>query len=254
MNIGILGTGIIASALVRGFCTAGTSHHFFLSPRNAEKAAGLSAAFPENVTVCEDNQQVVDNSQLVWLCLIPRMAEEILAPLKFRPEQDVLSIMSDHTIEHVRTMVGEVGRVWRMVPLPFAAMHIGPIAYFPKDEDIDSVFQPLGKVISMEKEGELSVISGLTGIMSAYYMLIHETVQFGVSQGLPQTAALEYMTSFYEALDIKARSHEGGDIYGLAYEMTPGGLNEMALKHILSEDGYKPWTDALQKVMDRLNK
>ena len=36
--------------------------------------------------------------------------------------------------------------------------------------------------------------------------------------------------------------------------MTPGGLNEMALKSILESDGYKPWIEALRKIMDRLDK
>lgn len=256
MNIGILGTGIIASALVNGFCTADNKSdiHFYLSPRNAEKAAALKNAYPDMISVCTSNQEVIDNSEMVFLCLIPRMAEEILKDVKFRPEQKVLSIMSDHSIAKVQSMIGNVGKIWRMVPLPFAAMHVGPIAYFPHDEEIDSLFVPLGNLIAVGKESELSVISGLTGLMSAYYMLVHETVEFGIKQGLSRRTSTDYMTAFYEALDIKARAFDGADLKELAYEMTPGGLNEMALKSILEADGYTPWTDALQKVMDRLNK
>ena len=256
MNIGVLGTGIIASALVNGFCTAESKApiHFYLSPRNAEKAAALKAAYPDMITVCGSNQEVVDSSEMVFLCLIPRMAEEILKDVKFRPEQKILSIMSDHSIEKVLSMTGKVEKIWRMVPLPFAAMHVGPIAYFPEDKEIDRLFAPLGNLIAVGKESELSVISGLTGLMSAYYMLVHETVEFGISQGLSRRTSIDYMTAFYEALDIKARAFDGADLKELAYEMTPGGLNEMALKSILGADGYTPWTDALQMVMDRLNK
>ncbi len=257
MNIGILGTGVIASALVDGFCTDDKSRsgmHFYLSPRNAENAARLKAAYPDNVTVCNTNQEVVDNAEWVFLTLIPRHAEAILSELRFRPEQKILSIMSDHSLEKVESMTGPVAKKLRMVPLPFAAMHIGPIAYFPYDEEIDSMFSPLGQMITVDKESELSIISGLTGLMSAYYMLIHETTKFGMQMGLSQRTAIDYMTGFYEALDVKARAREDGDIYDLAYEMTPGGLNEMALKSILEADGYRPWLDALGKVMDRLNK
>lgn len=257
MNIGILGTGVIASALVDGFCTDAESRsrlHFYLSPRNADRAQRLKDAYPDAVTVCKDNQEVVDNSEWVFLTLIPRHAEGILAELRFRPEQKILSIMSDHSIEKVGAMTGPVAKILRMVPLPFAAMHIGPIAYFPHDKEIESLFAPLGRMITMEKESELSVISGLTGLMSAYYMLIHETTKFGMERGLSQRTSIDYMTGFYEALDIKARAREDGDIYDLAYEMTPGGLNEMALKSILEADGYQPWIDALRKIMDRLDK
>jgi len=256
MNIGILGTGIIASSIVNGFCTdpgSAANLHFNLSPRNAEKAATLKASYPDNITVCSSNQEVIDNSEWVFITLLPRHADEVLSGLKFRADLKVLTIMSDFFIDKVAELVGPVQKIVRMVPLPFAAMHIGPIAYFPTDQEIADMFSPLGKMIALEKESEISIISGLTGLMSAYYMLVHETTKFGMEQGLSQKASIEYMTSFYEALDIKARAKEDGDLYELAYEMTPGGLNEMALKSILAEDGYQPWINALQKVMDRLN-
>lgn len=256
-NIGVLGTGVIASALVDGFCKdpkSAASMHFYLSPRNADKAARLAADYPESVTVCASNQEVVDAAQWVFICLIPRQAEEILSQLSFRSEQKILSIMSDHSIEKVLSMTGPAAKCLRMVPLPFAAMHIGPIAYFPQDDEVSTMFSPLGNMIALEREAELSVISGLTGIMSAYYMLIHETAKFGQAQGLSPRVSVDYMTGFFEALDIKARAREDCDIHDLAYEMTPGGLNEMALKSLLEADAYQPWIDALQKVMDRLNK
>lgn len=257
MKIGILGTGVIASSLVTGFCTspeASGKHHFFLSPRNSEKAAKLKALYPDQVSVCQRNQEVIDSSDWVFLTLLPRHAEDVLSGLSFRPEQKILNIMSDFFIDKVAALTGPVAKIERMVPLPFAAMHIGPIAYFPEDEEIREMFSPLGKTIAVGKESELSIISGLTGIMSAYYMLLHETTKFGMEQGLSQRTSIDYMTEFFEALDVKARAREDGDLYDLAYEMTPGGLNEMALKSLLEDNAFKPWTDALGKVMDRLNK
>jgi len=256
MNVGILGTGTISSAIVTGFCTseAGKTLTFYLSPRNAEKAEALKTAYPDQVTVCPDNQTVVDRSDWVFLTLLPGHGEAVLKGLNFRPEQKILTIMSDHSIARISGWIGPVSRIIRMVPLPFAAMHIGPIAYFPRDPEIEDLFGPLGKLIPVDREAELSVISGLTGIMSAYYMLIHETVGFGIEQGLSARTSLDYMSGFFEALSVKAGAKEDLDIYGLAYEMTPGGLNEMALKSILADDGYQPWISALQKVMDRLNK
>jgi len=58
LNIGIIGTGIIASAVVKGFCIKETGHRFFLSPRNAQRAARLAEEFAE-VMVCKSNQEVV---------------------------------------------------------------------------------------------------------------------------------------------------------------------------------------------------
>ncbi len=255
MKIGIIGTGTIASALVQGFCSLqqpGCRLEFALSPRNREKAAALAEAFPGQVMVCSSNQQVVDVSEWVFLTVIPRMADDILAPLHFRPEQKILTIMSDHPIHRVREWTGDVAKIVRMVPLPFAAMHIGPIAIFPKDEETERLFAPLGKVISLEKEEALSVISAQTAVMSAFYHLIHDTTEWGAEHGLSKEASLDYMTAFYEALSHKAALAPDGDVKALAYEMTPGGLNEMTLRFLLEKDAFRLWRDALDKVWVRL--
>ena len=64
MKIGVIGTGVIASAMVTGFCDWECEHEFVLSPRNAEKSAALAAKYP-NVTVAKDNQDVLDNCETV---------------------------------------------------------------------------------------------------------------------------------------------------------------------------------------------
>ena len=268
-KIGILGTGTIASALVQGFCTSDTAPdlHFFLSPRNAEKAASLATLYPEQVTVCHSNQEVLDQSEWVFLTVIPRLADEILSPLIFREDHRILTIMSDHAIEKVLDWTGPVAKIVRMVPLPFAAMHIGPIAITPYDEEVSDLFTPLGQVISVDTEEKLSVISALTAVMSSYYHLLYDVSLWGAKQGLPPEVSLDYTSAFFSALNQKAclripdpsGTAPDGDailvhVRELAYEMTPGGLNEMALKHILGQDGCRIWCDALDAVMDRLRR
>lgn len=256
-HIGVLGVGTISSALITGFLTdpgSASRMHFYLSPRNAQKAAKLGQRFPEHITICDSNQDVVDASERVFLTVLPRDGEAVISPLSFRPEQKILTIMSDHPVERVLSWTGEVAEIVRMVPLPFAAMHIGPIAIYPANAGIREMFAPLGDVIELDEQNELSVISAQTAIMSAFYHLIYDTVSWGTAQGLPKEASLRYMTSFYEALSVKARGAENGDVRALAYEMTPGGLNEMALKSILAGDGFRIWTKALDEVMERLKR
>jgi len=93
MRIGIIGTGIIASAIVTGFCTKKIGHLFFLSPRNAEKAAALAAEFPE-VKVCASNQEVIDNSDWVFICL-RKNGFGALNEIKFRRNQKVINMAAE---------------------------------------------------------------------------------------------------------------------------------------------------------------
>ena len=62
MRLGFIGTGTITTAMVTGLCTAAeTPEHILVSPRNAERAAGLAEAFTQ-VAVAKDNQEVIDGS------------------------------------------------------------------------------------------------------------------------------------------------------------------------------------------------
>ena len=78
-SYGVLGVGSIATAIVTGLCDGVVEPpEILLSPRNAERAAELAARFP-SVRVAMDNQQVVDDSDVVVVCLLPTHAAEVLA-------------------------------------------------------------------------------------------------------------------------------------------------------------------------------
>lgn len=262
-NIGVIGVGTIAYALVEGFCTAldvdlasplsAGNLHFMLSPRGAIKSAALAETYPDRVTVCQTNQEVIDRSDWVFLTILPRDADEILSPLHFHPEQKILSIMSDHSIEKVREWTGPTAKTIRMVPLPMSALHIGPIAYTPADPEIREMFSPLGQLIELSNQEQLSVISALSAVMSPFYRVLYETSAWGTSQGLPESAAIDYMTSFFEGICVRTRTERDIEsVKLLSEEMTPGGLNEMAYNTMEQDDAFASWSRALSEVMKRL--
>ena len=257
MKIGILGTGQISSALVEGFCTNAVSKeklHFYLSPRNRERAAALQAAYPKHVTVCASNQAVLDSApDWVILALLPRDTEDILKPLRFRPEQKLVSLISDHPLEQIQAWAGTTAKAVRMVPLPFAALHMGPIAYYPPYAEIHALIQPLGQLIELDSEAALNTILTLTALMSPFYLLIHETAEWGKQHGMTDAAAVGYLTSFFEALSVMAQQAPNSNaVAQLCYDTTSGGLNEMAYRTIRERGGYQIWREALDAVLERL--
>jgi pyrroline-5-carboxylate reductase len=74
MTYGIIGVGSIAAAIVTGLCEqAQDAPSIVLSPRNASRAADLAARFP-TVHVAQSNQDVIDGSSVLILCLRPQEA------------------------------------------------------------------------------------------------------------------------------------------------------------------------------------
>src|SRR3546814_5110849 len=80
-RLGFIGTGTIAAAIVAGLALSG-EEPILLSPRNADIAARLSARF-SHVGVANDNQAVLDQTDLVILAVRPPIADSVLEDLKF---------------------------------------------------------------------------------------------------------------------------------------------------------------------------
>ena len=254
MDIGFVGTGVITSALVTGFSSgADRPHRIHLSPRNAERAAALARRFP-NVTVEASNQEVLDRSEWVVLAVVPALGEEVVRPLSFRSDHRVVNLMATRKLPEIAGWIGRTRTLVHLVPLPFAAQRIGPIALYPNDEDAAALFAPLGHVVAVDDPARVEVLAAITALMASYHLLLWEVVKWSEAEGLSPKEALEYTTAFFEALSRQAREEEGGDVGRLAAEMTPGGLNEMAQRSIRERGGFEPWVRALGPVLARLRK
>lgn len=254
VNIGFIGTGVISSALVKGFCYGkDLDHKIYVSPRNAERAAALAADF-ENVAVAGSNQEVLDRSEWVVLAVVPKFGEEIIRPLSFREDHRVINLMSDRKLPEIASWIGKTRTLVHMVPLSFAAIRTGPIAIYPNDRDVAELFAPLGDIIGVDNVSQIEAIAAITGLMSSYYRLLWEIVKWGEGEGLSSKEATSYTAAFFEALSFRVRHTEGGELCRLAEEMTPGGLNEMALLSIQEQGGFEPWINTLDPIITRLRK
>lgn len=111
MRIGILGLGTIATALVKGI--ADDDHILTVSRRNAENAADLCGTFA-NVSVA-DNQEVVDNSDALFIGLTDNVYRDALSALRFRADQMVISLMAG---PEMAELVAPATLSARMIPLP----------------------------------------------------------------------------------------------------------------------------------------
>lgn len=252
MVIGLLGTGIIGSAVVRGFCKDGdTPHRFVVSPRNAEKAAALAADFPQLVQIASDNQQVLDEADIVFLALLRPAAPDILKPLHFRKGLRIINLIAGQDMKELNAMTGEAEVLADVVPLTFIVERYGPILVCPPHPEAIALLEPLGDVVSVKQEQEMLALRCITALMSPYYMELVKLVDWCGEQGVSEPLAKAFTTSFFGALCRFAAQSEEGKLEELALERTPGGLNDLALNHLFDRDAYTPWIEALDRVVRR---
>jgi pyrroline-5-carboxylate reductase len=253
MKLGFIGTGNITAALVEGFCTLPDyPYNIIVSPRNAEKAKCLATRF-ESVQVAGDNQAVIDGSEIVFLALRPQIAEPVLRQLSFRENKTIVSLIGAISVARIREMVAPVRTLFRAVPLPPAAQHVGPIILYPGDPAVGALLGQIGELYTVLEENHISVLAAVTALMSPFFALLGETARWAEAAGVDRPIAHNYTASMFHALAYQALKMPETNFSDLAAEVaTPGGLNEQALAVIREQSGYTAFLKALDAVAVRL--
>lgn len=160
-TIGLLGTGKIGSAVFTGFCSEGgwQPQHAYVSARTRAKAEALVAAFPGRVTIGASNQEIVDQSDVIFVGLLPDIARQELPKLHFAAGKRVVSMMATIPYDELLALV-QLPReqVVRTVPLPATAKRSGPILAYPPNEGIRDLLSQVGVPVMVETESEITTL------------------------------------------------------------------------------------------------
>jgi pyrroline-5-carboxylate reductase len=254
MRYGFIGTGGITTAIVTGLCASDhLPQAINVSPRSRDNADRLAAQF-EALQVAGSNQEVLDQSDVVVLAILPQHKEAVLEPLSFRRDQAVIHLLAGTSIDAVRPLVAPATDIVRAVPLPCTAIHKGPIAIYPHHQGVAAFFRPLGRVIALDRETQLETLSVVTALMAPYYAFVEQVVGWAAAEGIQREKGAAYAASMFEALSAVAGNAEGGNIDRLITGcMTPGGLNELAMATIDSHGGFHSLTVALDSVKQKIS-
>lgn len=95
---------------------ADRGHQITVSERNAEVAASLAAS--DGVAVA-DNQAVLDASDIVFLCLRPHVAADILKPVTFRADHQIVSVMAGISLEALGAACAPARDIIMTIPLGY---------------------------------------------------------------------------------------------------------------------------------------
>ena len=250
-DLGIVGVGAIAGAIVTGLCDEGaTTTSIHLSPRGAERAGRLAARYP-SVDVAESNQAAVERADVVLLCVRPQDAGAALSDLSFRAEQAVISVMAGIPIGALRTLVAPAELIVRAIPLPAVARRAGLTAIHPPNELARAIFDPLGGVIAVDDERALEALSVSTATLASHLAYLDTISGWLAERGIARKDATRYVAAVFGGL-AETLQHEANDFGTLADEYaTPGGLNEGFLAALRDAGTFEVVAEALDAVAER---
>ena len=98
MNIGFIGTGKIASAVITGIFKSKIIYkEIFISPRNKTIAENLKKKF-KKIKIAKNNQEILNSCNWIFLSITPTVGKKIIKHLKFKSNQTIVSFISTITL------------------------------------------------------------------------------------------------------------------------------------------------------------
>ncbi|MBE0626283.1 MAG: NAD(P)-binding domain-containing protein [Burkholderiales bacterium] len=252
-TIGFVGTGRIAAALVAGLCSlSGSPKRICVGPRNADTAADLARRFKQ-VTVANDNQGAVNESDWVVLALRPQVARAVIPTLEFSPGQRVLSLIAPVDDAWMEAAIAPGRLAARIFVMPSVESRIGPILLLPRDEEVAALLEGLGTQITARDRREFLALWSVTALIAPYYGFLASSAQWATANGVRADTATAFAAASFHALGAIADRPGAASPIALAqHAQTPGGLNEQAVTELTGGNWFGAVGSALDGILKRL--
>ena len=255
MKIGFIGTGKIASSVITGICNSTIKYEKInISPRNKKIAKGLKKKF-KKIDITKNNQEVINNSNWIFLSVTPKVGEQIIKNLKFYTNQTIISFISTINLSKLKKMIKVKADIVRAIPLPPISLKKGPVPICPPNKKVKNFFDKIGSTVEIKNE-KLSInFWSTSGMMASYYELLKVMSGWLVKRGIKRSDAQKYVTTLFLALSEDAVVNSKKELKYLVKEsQTPKGLNEQGLSEMSKKGVYKSVINTLNSIHKRLNK
>ena len=247
IRIGFLGAGQMATALAKGWATAGLldlTHSLASDPYPAAREKFQATT---GIRATNSNAEVIAAADVLVLAVKPQMMNAVLpeAAATISAKHLVVSIAAGITLKQLAELLGSDTRLVRVMPntpclvgASATGYSVGPKATVADGELVGKLFRSVGNAFAVP-ENLLDAVTGLSGSGPAYvYVMIEALADGGVRVGLPRDIALSLaaQTVFGAAkMVLETGSHPAALKDAVA---SPGGTTIAGL-HALERAGYR---------------
>jgi len=233
MNLGFIGTGKIASSVITGiFKSIISFNKIYISKRNKKNSQKLKKKY-NKVFIANNNQEIVDKCDWIFLSVTPTVGNKIIKELKFKSSQTIISFISTITLPQLKKAIKVKAKILRAIPLPPISLKKGPVPICPPDKKVKAFFDKIGTTVEIKNE-KLSInFWSTSGMMAPFYQLLSTMTDWLVKRGVKRDNAQKYITSLFLALSEDAVVNSKKNLKYLVKEsQTPKGLNEQGVKEV----------------------
>jgi len=248
MRVGFLGTGRIAAPMVEALAPEG--HDISVSERSSQVSTALADRH-DNVTV-RDNQGVVDHSDVVIICLLADVARRELPGLAFRPEQKMISVMAEISLDEIAGLIGGTRELCVTIPMPFIDTGGCPLPVYPASPTLEALFGEKNPVIVLNSEAAMKPHFAATAVSSTIFKELITVRDWLGGHADGPVAAERYVTllvSGYLAGVPKDGNNRLDEAVG--HLATAGGLNAQLLEHMERSGTMEQLREGLEDLVRR---
>lgn len=244
-NIGFIGAGKMASAIINGILKSGfiKKENIFVYDKSEEALELAGKNF--GVNVCSDYENLIKNSQTVFIATKPFVINDVLNSVKdYINNHLIVSILAGVSTGKIESQLTNA-RVIRVMPNTPALVGAGMSAVckgsFANDDDSDfvfNIFSKLGQAIKID-EKYIDIITAISGSGPAYYYYFIEWMaRAGEKLGLDYETCLKLssQTALGSALMIQKRDVDVSKL--IQNVTTPGGCTEVG-NNVLINSGVE---------------
>eukprot|EP00760_Papus_ankaliazontas_P023304 PhM_4_TR2028/c0_g1_i1/m.91154/K00286/proC; pyrroline-5-carboxylate reductase len=200
VTIGILGGGVMATALMTGIIKGGVSpSNITITDINQPKLDSLAKTFP-GLKTSTKNADAINGKDVILICVKPQMAPKAIPPIVdlVQPNQLILSVMAGYDLAGLKALFKGRGKYVRVMPNTPAVTGMGATVFCPGPNVTEAEAAVAEKILSSVgycaniDESMFNAATGVSGCGPAFvFLFIEAMADAGVRRGLPRPIALK---------------------------------------------------------------
>ena len=259
-NIGFIGAGNMATALIKGILANGYSAEQIIAcDPSAEQLQTLQNGLGEYRISTNTDNQAASNCDILVLAVKPQILPKVAKDLSKYITEDalVVSVAAGITLDLLAEYLENRPAV-RCMPNTPALLGEGASGLFASANTsetqkaaVGQIFQSVGLIEWVGKESDLDLVTAVSGSGPAYFFLFMEAIiESAVSMGLDRDAA--YRLCVQTCKGAASLAEQNPDIANLRQRVTsPNGTTERAIKAFESGSLQELVNIAMQDCADR---
>ena len=201
MNIGFIGCGNMAGAIIKGIVGSGAVKGEDICAYDPAETAINNIAGKYGIKKCENANEVVEYSDYVVLAVKPNMLTSVINEINIKlgeSEKVLISIAAGKTLEFIRDKLSHDNKIVRVMPNINAKVGAACSAYCVNEEvtetekkEIEKIFGSVGEITELP-ESSFPLFGVIAGSAPAFaYMFIDALARAGVKNGMKKETALK---------------------------------------------------------------